>query len=159
MLSGVGDSLVQLGDFRFRFRFLPVIRKLLLACQPRAFAGELPAESVRLIAGELLKRCMQLCSTTPVTAHRQMLLRRMFCGRLLISPHPVAAHHSTSSSATLNSRPHRYSRGSPRPEVRGLRQGQADLGVTWRSAAELVFSPAIGGLFPTSDHGELFRHH
>src|SRR5438552_8036774 len=31
MLSGVGDSLVQLGDFRFRF--LPVIRKLLLACQ------------------------------------------------------------------------------------------------------------------------------
>jgi len=82
-----------------------------------------------------------------------------FCGRLLISPHPVAAHHSTSSSATLNSRPHRYSRGSPRPEVRGLRQGQADLGVTWRSAAELVFSPAIGGLFPTSDHGELFRHH
>ena len=32
MLSGVGDSLVQLGDFRFRF--LPVIRKLLLACQP-----------------------------------------------------------------------------------------------------------------------------
>src|SRR5256885_901196 len=36
--------------------------------------------------------------------------RRMFCGRLLISPHPVAAHHSTSSSATLNSRPHRYSR-------------------------------------------------
>ena len=45
---------------------------------------------------------------------------RMFCGRLLISPHPVAAHHSTSSSATLNSRPHRYSRGSPRPEVQGL---------------------------------------
>src|SRR6266480_2077676 len=38
---------------------------------------------------------------------------RMFCGRLLISPHPVAAHHSTSSSATLNSRPHRYSRGLP----------------------------------------------
>src|SRR5437773_3375953 len=32
MLSGVGDSLVQLGDFRFCF--LPVIRKLLLACQP-----------------------------------------------------------------------------------------------------------------------------
>src|SRR6266513_2738270 len=32
MLSGVGDALVQLGDFRFRF--LPVIRKLLLACQP-----------------------------------------------------------------------------------------------------------------------------
>src|SRR5438045_9287467 len=30
MLSGVGDALVQLGDFRF----LPVIRKLLLACQP-----------------------------------------------------------------------------------------------------------------------------
>ncbi len=66
------------------------------------------------------KRCIQLCSTTPVTAHRQMLLRRMFCGRLLISPHPGAAHHSTSSSATLNSRPHRFSRGSPRPEVRGL---------------------------------------
>jgi len=43
-----------------------------------------PAESVRLIAGELLKRCIQLCSTSPVTAHRQMLLRRMFCGRLLI---------------------------------------------------------------------------
>jgi len=39
--------------------------------------------------------------------------RRMFCGRLLISPHPVAAHHSTSSSATLNSRRHRYSRGLP----------------------------------------------
>src|SRR2546430_5735891 len=87
MLSGVGDSLVQLGDFRFRFRFLPVIRKLLLACQPRAFAGELPAESVRLIAGELLKRCIQLCSTTPVTAHRQMLLRRMF----LCSPSYFAA--------------------------------------------------------------------
>src|SRR6266513_4591302 len=49
---------------------------------------------------------------------------RMFCGRLLISPHPVAAHHSTSSSATLNSRPHRYSRGSPRPEVRGLRHSR-----------------------------------
>src|SRR2546430_5374904 len=32
MLSGVGDALVQLGDFRFRF--LPVIRNLLLACQP-----------------------------------------------------------------------------------------------------------------------------
>src|SRR5256884_9181369 len=63
------------------------------------------------------KRCIQLCSTTPVTAHRQMLLRRMFCGGLLISPHPVAAHHSTSSSATLNSRRHCYSRGSPRPEV------------------------------------------
>jgi len=43
-----------------------------------------------------LKRCIQLCSTTPVTAHRQMPLRRMFCGGLLISPHPVAAHHSTS---------------------------------------------------------------
>src|SRR6266513_2884101 len=85
------------------------------------------AESVRLIAGELLKRCIQLCSTTPVTAHRQMLLRRMFCGRLLISPHPVAAHHSTSSSATLNSRPHRYSRGSPRPEVRGLRHSRGHL--------------------------------
>src|SRR2546429_9191197 len=60
------------------------------------------------------KRCIQLCSTTPVTAHRQMLLRRMFCGGLLISPHPVAAHHSTSSSATLNSRRHCYSRGLPR---------------------------------------------
>ena len=67
-----------------------------------------------------LKRCIQLCSTTPVTAHRQMLLRRMFCGGLLISPHPVAAHHSTSSSATLNSRRHCYSRGSPRPEIRCL---------------------------------------
>src|SRR6266480_6793478 len=52
---------------------------------------------------------------------------RMSCGRLLISPHPVAAHHSTSSSATLNSRPHRYSRGSPRPEVRGLRHSRGHL--------------------------------
>src|SRR6266700_1892630 len=64
-----------------------------------------------------------------------MLLRRMSCGRLLISPHPVAAHHSTSSSATLNSRPHRYSRGSPRPEVRGLchSRGQTS-GKGWWSA-------------------------
>src|SRR6266853_2068670 len=46
--------------------------------RPPAFAGELPAESVRLIAGELLKRGIQLCSTTPVTAHRQMLLEECF---------------------------------------------------------------------------------
>src|SRR5256714_13695486 len=50
--------------------------------------------------------------------------RRMFCRRLLISPHPVAAHHSSSSSDTLNSRPHRYSRGLPRPEGRGLRHSR-----------------------------------
>ena len=49
---------------------------------------------------------------------------KMFCGRLLISPHPVAAHHSTSSSATFNSGRHRYSRGLPRPEVRGLRHSR-----------------------------------
>src|SRR6266436_2943716 len=53
---------------------------------------------------------------------------RMFCGRLLISPHPVAAHHSTSSSATLNSRRPRFSRGLPRPEVRGLRHSRGQDG-------------------------------
>ena len=53
---------------------------------------------------------------------------RMFCGRRLISPHPVAAHHATSSSATLNSRRPRFSRGLPRPEVRGLRHSRGQDG-------------------------------
>ena len=60
---------------------------------------------------------------------------RMFCGRLLISPHPVAAHHSTSSSATLNSRQPRFSRGLPRPEVRGLRHSRGQTsGKEWWGA-------------------------
>ena len=45
----------------------------------------------------------------------------MYCGRLLTSPLPVAAHRSTSSNATSSSQRHRYSRGLPRPEFRGLR--------------------------------------
>src|SRR6266513_533017 len=68
---------------------------------------------------------------------------KMFCGRLLISPHPVAAHHSTSSSATLNSRPHRYSRGSPRPEVRGLRHSRGHFAVFRTSADCLILSSAL----------------
>src|SRR5207249_9447227 len=54
--------------------------------------------------------------------------------------------------------------GTPRHARRSHRRAavrinHAALGVTWRSAAELVFSAAIGGLFPrdsTSDRGELF---
>src|SRR6266550_5600398 len=66
---------------------------------------------------------------------------RMFCGRLLISPHPVAAHHSTSSSATLNSRPHRYSRGLPRPEVRGLCHSRGQYGQAARLSPRKTARP------------------
>jgi len=40
----------------------------------------------------------------------------------------------TSSSATLISRPHRYSRGLPRPEVRGLRHSR---GQRWKDAGDI----------------------
>src|SRR5947207_7116330 len=43
----------------------------------------------------------------------------------------LRAIFSTSSSATLNSMPHRYSRGLPRPEVRGLRHSR---GHRWSNA-------------------------
>src|ERR1700687_3271934 len=42
--------------------------------QPRTLTGELPAESVCLIARELLKRGIELRPPSPVAAHRQVLL-------------------------------------------------------------------------------------
>src|SRR6266478_626781 len=42
--------------------------------QPRTLTGEVPAESVGLIAGELLKRCIELRSPSPAAAHSQVLL-------------------------------------------------------------------------------------
>jgi len=44
--------------------------------QPRTLAGELPAESVRLIPGEFFKGRFELRSTTPVASNCQVLLEK-----------------------------------------------------------------------------------
>src|SRR5882762_6128203 len=76
MLSGVGDSLVQLGDFRFRF--LPVIRKLLLACQPplpRLELGQEILEWGQPVYGSAFRRRDEL--SYPPGRSPPLLLRRV----------------------------------------------------------------------------------
>src|SRR6266403_6208928 len=54
--------------------------------QSRTLAGELPAESVRLIAGQLFKGRFELRSTTPVGSHHQGLLEQCTVVAFLLRP-------------------------------------------------------------------------
>src|SRR5207248_9865550 len=62
--------------------------------------------------------------TSAMHVHLVFVTKRRHCSFDGQAIEALRAIFSTSSSATLNSRPHRYSRGLPRPEVRGLRHSR-----------------------------------
>src|SRR6266478_2064480 len=81
--------------------------------QSRTLAGDLPAESVRLIAGQLLKGRFELRSTTPVGSHHQGLLEqctvvafllRRFLWRRSARPHPTL-HRAASDTVIVGAYP------------------------------------------------------